>query len=234
MKVEIWSDVICPWCGIGQARLDAAMAAFGHAGEVEVVHRSFQLDPSFPPGKVVPVKEMLRTKYGMGTDQLQATMARVEATAATDGLVPYRVGENNVGNTQLVHVLLAFAAEKGLEDAAWKRVYRAYFGEGRSLFDTESLVALGADLGLVEGDVRAALASPALHAKVANDGKEARALGCTGVPFVVIDRKFGVSGAQPVATFRAALERAWSERPAPLVVEGSDDVTCGPDGCDAT
>ena len=231
MKIEIWSDVICPWCGIGQARLDAALAAFGHPGEVEVVHRSFQLDPSFPVGKVVPVKEMLRAKYGMGTDQLHATMARVEATAASDGLVPYRVGENSVGNTQLVHVFLAFAAEKGLAHAAWKRAYVSYFGEGRSIFDADSLVALGVDLGLAEEDVRAALASPALHAKVANDGKEARALGCTGVPFVVIDRKYGISGAQPVATFRGALEKAWSERPAPLVVEGGDDASCGPDGC---
>lgn len=229
MKIEIWSDVICPFCGIGQHRLDAALADFEHREDVEVVHRSFQLDPSFPPGTTRPTGEMLRAKYGMSQAQLEANTGRIEAMAAADGLSPYKVGDNLVGNTRLAHELLALAAERGLEDAAWKRLYRAYFGEGRSIFDLESLVPLGVEVGLQEDEIREALTSGRYTDKVEADGREARALGATGVPFVVIDRRLGMSGAQPLEVFRGALAKAWSERPQPVLVEGED--VCGPDGC---
>ena len=210
MKIEIWSDVICPWCGIGQHRLEAALADFPHRDEVEVVHKSFQLDPRFPPGTTVTSTEMLRTKYRLTDAQILANTSRIEALAAADGLKPYRVTGNLVGNTQKAHELLAFAAERGLEDAAWKGLYRAYFGEARSVFDVESLVVLAVELGLDVVEAREALTSGRYAAKVAADAKEAQTLGATGVPFVVIDRRFGISGAQPTETFRAALARAWS------------------------
>lgn len=230
MKIEIWSDVICPFCGIGQHRLDAALADFPHRDQVQVVHRSFQLDPSYPAGAPRPAKEMLRTKYRMSDAEVRANTARIEAMAAADGLSPYKVGDNLVGNTRMAHELLAFAAERGLEDAAWKRLYRAYFGEGRSIFDLDALVALGVEIGLDAGEAREALTSGRYAAKVEADGREARALGATGVPFVVIDRRNGVAGAQPLEAFRSALARAWRENPTPLVVERGEGV-CGPDGC---
>src|SRR5690606_28049777 len=199
MKIEIWSDVICPWCGLGQHPLEKALAGFEHRADVEVLHRSFQLDPSFP-NRTEPVRSMLARKYRMNDAQLDATFRRVESLAAAEGLSPYVVGDNVVGNTRLAHELLAMASERGLEGAAWKRLYRAYFGERRSIFDLESVAALGAELGLDAADVRAALLEGRYRARVEADGREARALGASGVPFVVIDRKYAVAGAQPVET----------------------------------
>jgi len=231
MKIEIWSDVICPFCGIGQHRLDTALADFAHRENVEVVHRSFQLDPSFPAGTTVSVRDMLRKKYGMTDAQLRGQTERIEAMAAADGLTPYKVGENQAGNTRLAHELLAFAAERGLEAAAWNRLYKAYFGESRSIFDLDALVALGVDIGLDAGEIREALTSGRYTAKVEADGREARELGATGVPFVVIDRRIGIAGAQPLEAFRGALDKAWREHPTPLVMVGGAEA-CGPEGCE--
>ena len=136
MKVEIWSDVICPWCGLGQHRLEQALAAFEHREHVEVVHRSFQLDPS-ASATVRPVAEMLAAK-GMPAAQVKALTGHVEGLAAKEGLAPYVVGDNVVASTRLAHELLALASERGLEEAAWSRLYRAYFGERRSIFDLEA------------------------------------------------------------------------------------------------
>ncbi len=230
MKVEIWSDVICPWCGLGQHRLDRALAAFPRREAVEVVHRSFLLDPDAGPG-VRPVRESLARKYRLDDAQLDATFARIESLAAADGLTPYHVGENVTGNTRLAHELLALASARGLEEVAWKRLYRAYFGERRSIFDLDSLVALGQDVGLDPEEVRAALADGRYRARVDADDREARALGATGVPFVVIDRRYGVAGAQPTEVFLQALQRAWGERPAVELVSAGD-AACGPDGCE--
>lgn len=212
MRVEIWSDVICPWCGIGQARLDAALAGFAHSEDVEVVHRAFQLDPAFPVGTTTPVRDMLRAKYRMSDADVRATAARVEGIAAADGLSPYRVTDNVVGNTQLAHELLAFAQERGVGHAAWKAMYRAYFGQGRAIFDVDALLAIAAEVGLPVDDAREALSSRRYRAQVEADAREAKALGATGVPFVVIDRRVGISGAQSVATFTAGLEKGWAER----------------------
>lgn len=215
MRVEIWSDVICPWCGLGQHRLDKALAAFEHRAHVEVVHRSFQLDPG-APSVARPVTDMLAEK-GLPLGRIGSVTARVEALAAADGLTPYVVGDNVVGNTRLAHELLALASERGLEDAAWKRLYRAYFGERRSIFDVESLVALGEEIGLGPAEVRAALADGRYRARVETEAKEARSLGSSGVPFVVIDRRYAIAGAHPTDTFLRALDEAWQANPTPLV-----------------
>jgi len=203
MKIEIWADVICPWCGLGQRRLDLAVAELGRA-DVEVVHRSYQLDPR-AASEPRPVRDMLRAK-GMTEAQMEATWARIAAMAAQDGLSPYLL-DTVVGNTSQVHELLAFASSKGLEDVAWKRVYRAYFGERRSIFGVDALVELGTELGLDSTETRAALTDATYRAKVADDVREARELGVSGVPYVLIDRKRAISGAQPLDVFRQALAR---------------------------
>jgi len=228
VRIEIWSDVICPFCGIGQHRLDQALAGFANRDDVEIVHRSFQLDPSFPVGTTMRSTDMLRSKYRMSEAQARANTERVEQMAAADGLAPYVVGDNTVGNTRLAHEMLAFAAERGLEDAAWKRLYKAYWAETKSIFDLPSLVALAAEIGLDPAETREALTSGRYTAKVENDAREAKALGANGVPFIVIDRRLGISGAQPLATFKNALEQAWRERPTPKILAGE---ACGPDGC---
>ena len=216
MQVEIWADVICPWCGIGNHRLEAALEQFGHRDDVErddveVVHRSFQLDAAAPVGPTPTVREMLRARYGMSDEQFEASTRRVEAIAEADGLRPYIVSDNRTGNTGLAHQLLAYAGEQGLSDAAWRRLFEAYFGEARSIFDIESLVELASEIGLDPAATRDALESGRYADRVAEDARVARELGTTGVPFVVIDRKYGVAGAQPVELIVETLERAWDE-----------------------
>ena len=177
MHIDIWSDVVCPWCYLGKRRFEKALAGFDGRDDVTIGLRSFQLDPSFPADKTMPATEMLRAKYRMSEAQALANTERVEQMAAADGLAPYVVGDNLVGNTRLAHELLAFAAERGLEDAAWKRLYKAYWAETKSLFDLPSLVALAADIGLDPAEAREALTSGRYTAKVENDAREARALG---------------------------------------------------------
>ena len=209
MKIEIWADLICPWCGLGQHRLERALADFAQRDQVELVHHSFQLDPRAPEAPL-PVREMLMKKYGMSDAQLAASSARIEGLAAADGLAPYHVGDNVVGNTSLAHELLAFARERGLGTRAWQHLYRAYFGERRSIFSIADLTELAAELGLDPAETRAALTDRRYREGVLAEGREAQALGSTGVPFVVIDRRFAIAGAQPIATFREAIDRAWS------------------------
>lgn len=230
MKIEIWSDLVCPWCGLGQHRLDQAVAAFEHSKEVEVVHRSFQLDPNFS-SQPRPVKAFLAERRGMNEAQMKATFGRIEAMAASEGLSPYTVGDNFIGNTRLAHEFLALAAQKGFEDKAWKHLYKAYFGEKRSIFDLDTLVALGVEIGLNPVEVKAALTEGRFRAKVEADGREARELGSSGVPFVVVDRKYVVSGAQSADTFLQVLQRAWKENPQPAPV-ATPDAVCGDEGCE--
>lgn len=128
MKVEVWADIICPWCGLGIHRLHRALAQVEGGDEIEVVHRSFQLDPGFPEDEVVSSSRMLEER-GMDPDQVRQVSARVENLAAEDGLSPYEVHGKPVGNTSRIHELLAHATEQGKHSEAWQRVFEAYFGE---------------------------------------------------------------------------------------------------------
>jgi len=232
MRIEIWSDLICPWCGLGNHRLEQALAQFDHREQVEVVHRSFQLDESAPEGVTQEVPRMLAQKMGLAGAQIEAMTRRIEAMAHEDGLTPYNVFENRVGNTSLAHELAAFAAEHGKSAEMWQLLYATYFGEAKSIFDIEALVPLAERLGLDGQAARDALTTRRFADKVRADGREARALGSNGVPFVVIDRKYAVSGAQPVELLKQAIETAWRERaPQPLELAQSDAGVCGPDGC---
>lgn len=231
LKVEVWSDLICPWCGLGDHRLEAALARFENRDDVEIVHRSFQLDPRSPVGETRTVREYLTAK-GMPAAQLEASQDALERMAADEGLTPYRVRDNVVGNTRLAHELLAYAAAHGKGEEAWRRLFRAYFGERRSLFDLESLLALAVELGLDEADTRAALEEHRHAADVDQDLLEARALGIQGVPFFVVDRRYGVSGAQPADTLLEVLETAWQEKRPTLTMVSGHGEACGPDGCE--
>ena len=214
MQVEVWADVICPWCGLGARRLEAALERFPHRGEVQVTHRSFQLDPGAPSGSSEPVRDMLRRK-GLDDAQIDAMTRRVEGLANSEGLRPYHVLDNQVGSTGLAHELLAYAADQGKQAEAWDRLFTAYFGEARPIFSVGDLVSLAGEIGLDPGDAREALLSRRYADRVADEGREAAELGATGVPFFVIDRRYGVAGAQPVDTLLTALQRAWDERLAP-------------------
>jgi predicted DsbA family dithiol-disulfide isomerase len=210
MRVEVWSDIVCPWCGLGNHRLEQALARFPHAKDVEVVYRSFQLDPG-APDEPETAKEMLRKKYGASTGQLEAMTGRVEAIAKADGLEPYHVGDNLVANTRLAHSFALWAREQGKSREAWRALYKAYFGEMKSVFDVESLAALAPELGLSAEDCRAALRSGDYDQAIRDEQREAHAMGASGAPFFVIDRKFAVEGAQSTEVLIKALEAAWKE-----------------------
>ncbi|MFF1655715.1 DsbA family oxidoreductase [Streptomyces sp. NPDC058255] len=234
MRVEIWTDIACPWCYVGKARFDKALDAFPHRDEVEVVHRSFELDPGRAKGDIQPVITMLTKKYGMSEAQARAGEENLGAQAAAEGL-EYRTRGRDHGNTFDMHRLLHFAKEKGRQDELIGLLYKANFAEERTVFgDDERLIELAVAAGLDAAAAREVLADPKAYAdEVRADEREAAELGANGVPFFVLDRKYGVSGAQPADVFTQALTQAWGERaPLKLIQDGSADTeACGPDGC---
>ncbi|KES04506.1 protein-disulfide isomerase [Streptomyces toyocaensis] len=231
MRVEIWSDIACPWCYVGKARFEKALASFPHREQVEVVHRSFELDPGRAKDDVQPVIAMLTGKYGMSEAQAEAGEDNLGSQAAAEGL-PYRTRGRDHGSTFDMHRLLHLAREQGRQAELLDRLYRANFAEERSVFnDDERLVGLAGDAGLDTGAVRKVLADPQAYAdEVRADEREAARLGARGVPFFVLDRTVGVSGAQPAEVFARALSQAWGER-APLTTADDGAQACGPDGC---
>jgi predicted DsbA family dithiol-disulfide isomerase len=209
MRVDIWSDVVCPWCYVGKRRFETALAAFDGAADVEVVHHSFQLNPAAPHGQTSDRREMLMQKYRLSRPQVDEMDRRMTETAAAEGL-QYRLDGTRSGNTFDAHQLLQFAKTRGVQDALLERLYRAYFTEQRSIFERDSLVALAADVGLDAAEARAVLEENRFAAAVEEDIDTARRLGANGVPFFVIDGRLGISGAQPPAVFVEALQRAAS------------------------
>ncbi|MFI7012293.1 DsbA family oxidoreductase [Streptomyces sp. NPDC050145] len=235
MRVEIWTDINCPFCYIGKARFEQALDAFPHKDEVEVVHRSFELDPTVKKDFTALVVPHIAEKYGISEAQAAANEKGLGQQAGALGL-PYLTEGRDYGNSFDLHRLLHLAHERGLQDAMIDALYRGNFAEDASVFaDEEHVVKLAVDAGLDETEVRGVLADPEAYADaVRADEQEAAALGATGVPFFVLDRKFGVSGAQPAEVFTQALTQAWTARSPLTVIEtadGADGDVCGPDGC---
>jgi predicted DsbA family dithiol-disulfide isomerase len=228
VQVEVWSDIVCPWCYIGKRRLEAALARFPHAAQVEVRWRSFQLDPSVPEGHTEETLPALAAKYGASVEQMRVQMGRIEQLAAAEGL-DYDLANGVSGNTLLAHQLLHLAAEHDLGGAMKERLLHAYFQERGSVFDVPALVALAVEVGLAEDEVRDALADGRFLPAVRHDIDTARALGATGVPFFVVDRAYAAAGAQPVEVLLGLLERAWADsHPLATVpaAESCEDGSC--------
>jgi predicted DsbA family dithiol-disulfide isomerase len=200
VKIEVWSDIVCPWCYIGKRRLESALADFDH--EVEVEWRSFQLDPTFPRGTAIPVSEGLAQKFG---GDVRAMTERVTELAEVEGL-HYDYDHAVMVNTFDAHRLTHHAKAQGLGGEMHERLMRAQLVEGETVNDVDTLVRLAEDIG-VEG-ARPVVTSDQYTSDVEADIREARLLGATGVPFFVLDRKYGVSGAQPVEVFASALRQA--------------------------
>ena len=205
LTVEIWSDVVCPWCYIGKRRFEAALADFPH--EVETVWRSFELDPGAPPTREHTATAHLAAKYGMSVEQAQASHAQMTELAAAEGL-EYHFETARGGNSFDAHRLIHLAAAHGVQAEAQERVMRAYFTEGVAIGDREQLVALAADLGLDADESRGVLESDAYADAVREDEHLAQRIGIQGVPFFVLGRRYGVSGAQPAEILVQALEKA--------------------------
>ena len=213
MQVEIWSDIVCPWCYLGKKHFEQALSQFGHRDEVDVVYRSFELDPSAPSGETTPTAELLAGKYGMTAAQAEAAQRQMEQRAAAVGLT-FRLEGLRSGNTRDAHRLLHLAGERGLQAALVERLHRAYFTEQDSVFDNASLGRLAAEAGLDLAEAAAVLDSDLFSDEVTADERTAQALGATGVPFFVIDRRYGISGAQPAAVIGQALAQAWADNEA--------------------
>jgi predicted DsbA family dithiol-disulfide isomerase len=210
MQVEIWSDVVCPWCYLGKRRFERGLAAFEHRDEVDVVYRSFELDPSAPSDATEPTIELLASKYGMTPAQAEDAQRQMEQRATADGL-EFRMTDLRSGNTRDAHRLLHLAEERGRQPELVERLHRAYFSEQRSVFDPTSLSELATEAGLDADEVADVLAGDRYADAVEADEATAQALGATGVPFFVIDRRYGISGAQPAEAITQTLERAWSD-----------------------
>ena len=213
VKVEIWSDVVCPWCYIGKRRFEDALSRFPHAADVQVEWRAFELDPratSGVAGQAGGLAPALAAKLGTSPERAQEMLDSTTATAAAEGL-EYHFERAVPANTADAHQLVQLAGQRGVQDAVKERLMRAYFTEGEALGDREVRVRLGAEAGLAAEEARAVLAEGRLLEAVRADEAEAAALGARGVPFFVVDRRYGVSGAQPAEQFLAVLERAWSE-----------------------
>lgn len=232
LQVEIWSDVVCPWCYIGKRRFEAALAAFKHRDGVEVRWRSFQLDPHAPQASEKTIVEMLAGKYGMSLERAAAANAHVSKLAAQEGL-EYHLELAHPENTFNAHRLIHLADKHGLQDAMKERLMRAYFTEGQRVGETETLVRLASEVGLDVEEARAVLADDTYADEVSADEREAHLLGITGVPFFVVNEKYGISGAQPTEVFSKVLEQVWNETH-PLIRVGADtdeESACEGDSC---
>lgn len=232
MKIEVWSDIACPWCYIGKHRLDAALSSFEHAEEVEVVWRSYQLDPDAPRVSDLNLNDTLSRKHGFPPAQAVAMNEQMRQMGAKEGLT-YRFDIARYGNYFDAHRLIHLARKHGLQSAVEDRLFAAYFAEGKALGDHGTLLALAVEAGLPEAEARDVLAGDAFADQVRADTEEARRLNVRGVPFVVIDEKYALPGAQSVRVIGDALRQAWTEAHPlkTLAVAADADGYCEGDEC---
>lgn len=233
MQIEIWSDVVCPWCFVGKRRLETALAGFEHRDDVEIVYRSFELDPSAPRHGHELTTGVIARKYGRSEDEMRDMQQQLIDTAAADGLT-LRLFENVHTNTVDAHRLLHLALETGgpaLQRELKEALLTSYFTRAEDVGDHAVLRAVAVATGLDGERVDAVLASQEYADAVAADIAQARAYGATGVPFFVVDKKYGVSGAQPSEVFARLLDQVWTESHPVLQTVGGDADACGPDGC---
>lgn len=205
MRVDIWSDLVCPWCYLGKRRFEKALSMVSPGAAVEVVHRSFQLDPSLPKGQSLRARDMLMRKYRMSEADVVAAQEHLERLAAAEGL-EYHLADSHTGNTMDAHRLVHLGRDQGIQDVVIERLYRAHFTEHRSLFDGDSLQALGTEAGLT--GIAELLRGHQYEEAVIADHREAHQRGVRGVPFFLIDGRLRVSGAQSIEIFAETLAHA--------------------------
>ncbi len=228
MKVEIWSDVMCPFCYIGKRKFENALAEFPKQKQVEIIWKSFQLSPEIQTNPNQNVNELLAVLKGIPLEQAIQMNNHVSGMAAIVGLT-YNFATAVVANSLKAHRFSHLAKSLGLQNEAEESLFRAYFTEGRNTDDTETLVKLGEEIGLDASLTREVLEGNQYAHDVRADILEAQQLGIRGVPFFVFDRKIGVSGAQESAVFKQALERSfgeWEDENQKPGSENSSDSSC--------
>jgi predicted DsbA family dithiol-disulfide isomerase len=210
VKVEIWSDVVCPWCFVGKRKFEMALADFEHADELEIVWRSYELDPNGAEVREGTYTERIARKYGIDVGQARAAMSRIISVGAEVG-IDFKFDSMRPGNTFNAHRLIHLAAHHGLQDAMKDRLLHANFYEGEAIGTRAVLERLAAEVGLDTDEVAEVLDGEAYGNEVRADERVAQALGVTGVPFFLIDETYGVPGAQEPSVYLSLLRRAWDE-----------------------
>jgi predicted DsbA family dithiol-disulfide isomerase len=232
MIVEIWSDVVCPWCYIGKRRFESALSRFEHAEEVEVRWRSFELDPRAPMRRTGDMAGHLAGKYGLTVEQARARLAGMDELAAAEGLA-FNLAATQGGNTFTAHRLLHLGEEHGIGGAVKEALLQAYFIDLEPVGEPAVLAKVGEGAGLDGDEVAELLTGDRFAEAVRADEEEAATLGATGVPFFVFDRAFAVPGAQDAEVFLSVLRRAWDRSHLPVVVTAAGDGSaCTGDACD--
>lgn len=228
MKIEIWSDIACPWCYIGKRRFERALELLPESPEIEVLWRSFELDPTAPTAVDQSLDEILSRKYGMSLSQARQMQERITAVATEEGL-NFRFEAFKPGNTFTAHRLIHFAHTEGKQDAMKERLLLANFTEGASMADQDALTRAAADVGLETEAVREVLSTDAFAREVRADEERAREIGIHGVPFFLINEEYGISGAQPAEVFTNLLARIQNQSPDPRAKHGPG---CDDQGCE--
>ncbi len=213
MIIDVWADVVCPWCFIGKRRLEKALSTFPHRDQITVRHRAFQLDPNAK--EVLPTSELLESKYNATPDQVKQMQANVCAVADGEGLC-YQLDGTLSGNTFDAHRLLLWSASIGKQDELLEALFSAYFEKSRSIFTHADLVSVAVSVGIDADVADDILQSGQFEEEVIEDRNLAAQLGATGVPFFVLNMRYGISGAQPLEAFTESLEQAWQEYQAQL------------------
>jgi predicted DsbA family dithiol-disulfide isomerase len=231
VRIEIWSDVVCPWCYIGKRHLEEALAGFAHRDDVQVEYRSFELDPTAPEVPVETTVEALARKLGTDVPGARRMMTRADGAASAAGL-EFHHADTPHARTVDAHRLLHLAKAQGRQAELKEALLAAYFSRGESMGDHAVLRRVAVETGLDPARVDEVLASGEYADAVAVDIAKARAYGAGGVPFYVVDERYGLSGAQPTEVFAQVLDRAWADsHPVLEVVGGPEAAACGPDGC---
>jgi predicted DsbA family dithiol-disulfide isomerase len=228
MKVEIWSDINCPFCYMGKRNLENALTQFPHRDEVEIIWKSFELDPYAEVDPEEDLYEKLASKYGKTREWAEETSQNVTERAAVLGL-NYELDRAIPTNSLDAHRLIHFAAQHGLQDETKERLLKAYFTEGKHIGKPETLIQLATEIGLDADEARKMLASDDFKEEVRKDEKEAQQLGIRGVPFFVLNRKYGISGAQPSEVLLQALQQTWEEES--RLVDITNNPNQKQDGC---
>lgn len=232
MNVEIWSDVMCPFCFIGKKHFEAALAQVPFKDQINVTWKSFQLDPTLPvTGATLSAAEYLAQKKGFPKEQVAAMQAQLTQSGKASG-IDFRWDTSIPANTFRAHRLIHFAQQKGKGNDLEEALFQAHFTDGKNVGDIETLASLAAGIGLDKKEVTDFLHSDAESEAVKRDIQEAQELGVNGVPFFVLDRKYAVSGAQPIEAFVEALTQTYQESQPKFATKGDPDAgACGPDGC---
>lgn len=232
MKIEIWSDVMCPFCYIGKRNFETALAQFPDKENIEVEWKSFQLDPSAPEVATENQEDYLIKRKGMSREQVQGMLGNVTAMAKQAGL-EYHLDKSVMVNSQKAHQLIQFAKTKNLGNEIEERLFKAFFTEGKNVADVETLAQLGKDIGLDENELQTAFTDDQYKFQMTQDIQEARNIGVSGVPFFVFDRKYGVSGAQPAEAFLETISKSfteWRNKNPELKLEMTEGQSCDVNG----